>query len=243
MEQVSADLKMELVFSIPGAPRGRGRIERFFETVNLMFLLSQPGYAPEGAPPPTGRLLTLAELEVPCLPTDDHLRTHGGTDMAPQDRWETGGFLPRLPDSLDQIDLLLLTVARSRRVHQDGIHFQSLRYMDLTLAAYVGEDVTIRYEPRDMAEIRVFHQERFLCRAVCQEVAGQTIGLKEIIQPRNQRRRELKEGLSDRTALVERLLRVHQAGPSIDAPVEPPVPVEPKPPQPPRLRRYYHDDE
>lgn len=54
MEQVSADLKMELVFSIAGAPRGRGRIERFFETVNLMFLLSQPGYAPEGAPSPTG---------------------------------------------------------------------------------------------------------------------------------------------------------------------------------------------
>ena len=45
-------------------------------------------------------------------------------------------------------------MAKSRKVHPDGIHFQSLRYLDLTLAAYVGESVIIRYDPRDMAEIR-----------------------------------------------------------------------------------------
>lgn len=54
------------------------------------------------------------------------------------------GFLPQMPESLEQLDLLLLTVARSRRVHQDGIRFQALRYIDTTLAAYVGESVTIR---------------------------------------------------------------------------------------------------
>ena len=32
LEQVSADLKMGLVFSEAGMPRGRGRIERFFRT-------------------------------------------------------------------------------------------------------------------------------------------------------------------------------------------------------------------
>jgi putative transposase len=53
---------------------------------------------------------------------------------------------------------LLLNVARSRRVQQDGIRFQGLRY--LNLAAYVGEDVTIRYDPRDAANcrgLRVYH--------------------------------------------------------------------------------------
>jgi putative transposase len=34
LEQVGADLKIRLVFSIPGKPKGRGRIERFFSTVN-----------------------------------------------------------------------------------------------------------------------------------------------------------------------------------------------------------------
>jgi putative transposase len=52
-------------------------------------------------------------------------------------------------------------------VRPDGIHFQGLRYLDLTLAAYVGECVIIRYDPRDMAAIRIFHAHRFLCRAMC----------------------------------------------------------------------------
>lgn len=35
------------------------------------------------------------------------------------------------------------------------------------LAAYVGETVTIRYDPRDLAEIHVCYQDRSLCLAVC----------------------------------------------------------------------------
>ena len=34
------------------------------------------------------------------------------------------------------------------------------------LAAYVGESVVIRYDPRDMAEIRIFHRDRFLGRHI-----------------------------------------------------------------------------
>ena len=77
-----------------------------------------------------------------------------------------------MPDSLEQLDLLLLTVVQARRVRQDGIHFHGNCYFDLTLAAYVGEDVTIRYDPRDIAEVRVYHNSKFLCRAICQELAG-----------------------------------------------------------------------
>jgi hypothetical protein len=62
---------------------------------------------------------------------------------------------------------LLLPVAKNRKVRPDVIHFQGLRYLDLTLAAYVGESVIIRYDPWDMAEIRIFHDNRFLCRASC----------------------------------------------------------------------------
>ncbi len=49
LEQVSVDLKIRLVFSIPGKPRGRGRIERFFSIVNEMFLCELDGYVPRGA--------------------------------------------------------------------------------------------------------------------------------------------------------------------------------------------------
>jgi putative transposase len=46
LEQVSADLKICLINSTPGQPRGRGRIERFFQTVQEMLLCALPGYAP-----------------------------------------------------------------------------------------------------------------------------------------------------------------------------------------------------
>jgi putative transposase len=36
-------------------------------------------------------------------------------------------------------------------VHQDGIRFLGMRYIDPTLAAYVGEGVLLRYDPRDVA--------------------------------------------------------------------------------------------
>jgi putative transposase len=55
----------------------------------------------------------------------------------------------------------------------------------------VGEDVTIRYDPRDMAEIRVFYKDRFLCRAISAEIAGETIALRDIVRVRNSRRRDL----------------------------------------------------
>lgn len=222
MEQVSADLKMGLVFSEVGMPRGRGRIERFFRTINQMLLCSLPGYTPAGAP--TGEtLLTLSAFEARFqhfILEQYHQRPHSETGMLPQAHWAAGGFLPRLPESLEQLDLLLLTVAKSRKVRPDGIHFQGLCYLDTTLAAYVGEHVIIRYDPRDMAEIRVFHDHRFLCRAICPELAGETIALREIIQARNHRRKALRHTLQERARTVEALLEAHRGYHALD---EPPI--------------------
>jgi hypothetical protein len=49
--------------------------------------------------------------------------------------------------------------------------------------------VIIRYDPQDMAEIRVFTGAGFLCRAICPELAGTTVSLKDITAARNARRR------------------------------------------------------
>ena len=236
LEQVAADLKIELNFSQVAMPRGRGRIERFFGTVHQLYVSTLPGYWPAGPPPPAPKL-TLAELDVyltEALLGDYHQRIHSETQTPPMARWEASGFLPQLPESLEQLDLLLLTVAKPRRVQQDGIRFQGFRYPDLTLAAYVGEAVTIRYDPRDLAEIRVYYQNAFLCRAVCQELAGLTISLKEIIQARTTRRRQLRAGLASRASVVELLLP--ESAPKT-APVPPPSP----PPAAPVLKRYFND--
>lgn len=211
LEQVAADLKMQLVFSRVGAPRGRGKIERFFGTVNQLFLCTLPDYTPPGTSPPAAPTLTLSELDARLrifLIEDYHQRVHGETGARPQERWDAGGFLPRLPDSPEQLDLLLLTVATPRTVHPDGIRFQGLRYLDLTLAAYVGEAVTIRYDPRDLAELHIYHRGRFLCRAICPELAGQTIALKDLVRARTEQRRALRGTLTDREQLVRQYLAV-----------------------------------
>jgi putative transposase len=137
---------MRLVFSTPGKPRGRGRIERFFQTVNQLLLCELPGYSPPNGAACGEPQLTLPELDKrfrEFLLGTYHRREHGDTRIPPQERWDKGGFLPQMPDTLEQLDLLLMTVAKSRRIRPDGIHFLGMRYIDPTLAAYVGEDVIL----------------------------------------------------------------------------------------------------
>jgi putative transposase len=152
MEQVAADIGMELVFSKIAVPRGRGKVERFFRSVDQLFLQDVSGYSPKGYPDAEATL-TLPAFEQrfrTWLLEDYHHRVHGETGFIPKDRWEVGGFVPRMPSSLERLDLLLLTVAKTRRVQQDGIHFQNHRYMDITLASFVKEEVLIRFDPADM---------------------------------------------------------------------------------------------
>ena len=238
LEQVSADLRIQLINSTAGVPQGRGKIERLFGTITTELLPQLPGYLPPpGAGPSSAPRLSLAELDAALgrwISTEYHARAHSETKTPPLARWAAGGWLPRMPDSLEQLDLLLLAVAKPRIVHRDGIRFAGLRYLDLTLAAYVGEPVTVRYDPRDMAEIRVFHRHVFLCRAVSPELADQTISFRDLQAARTARRRELRAALDQRRSLVDDLS-------------PPPAPATARPTPPPsagaspRLRRYRED--
>ena len=240
LEQVAADIKMRLVFSAPGQPRGRGRIERFFETVNQMFLCTLPGYIEAGAV--RGRAeLTIADLDRGFREflREYHMRPHGETKVAPQERWQHGGFVPRMAESLEHLDLLLLTVAKMRKVQSDGVRFQGMRYIDPTLAAYVGESVMLRYDPRDLAEVRLFHQGKFLCRAIRPELAGATVPLRDIKRARDQRRRDLRDTLRDRRKTVETLLELRRGSPP---PMAEPIAVgKDQPMSAPVLKRYRNE--
>jgi putative transposase len=240
MEQVAADIGMELVFSKVRVPRGRGKVERFFRSVDQLFLQDVPGYAPKDYPQAEATL-TLPAFEQrfrKWLLEDYHRRVHSETGDQPKERWEAGGFVPQMPTSLEQLDLLLLTVAKTRRVQQDGIHFKNHRYMDVTLAAFVKEEVLIRFDPADMGEIHVFYQDRFLCRAICAELADRKVSLKEIEQARTARRTQVRAELNTREALVNRYVEMHHAPPPAPKTVEAePAPVETRP----RLKRYIND--
>ncbi|GAA4976320.1 putative transposase [Nonomuraea thailandensis] len=219
LEQVMADLRVRPMFSKKGQPHGHGKIERFMETMNEMCLAHLPGYAPKGSKDRAAQAtLTLAELDTAIgrfIREVYNLRPHSETKVPPQARWEAGAFIPRMPDSLEQLDLLLCTVAKPREVHTDGIQFLALRYIDPVLADYVGEQVTIRYDPRDITEIRVYLRhpdgtgDTFLCRAICPHLSGETVSLKEITAARNARRKQLRGRLATRAIVVDTLLALH----------------------------------
>src|SRR5262245_1479705 len=102
----------------------------------------------------------------------------------------------------------------------------------------------ICYDPRDMGEIRIFYRQQFLCRAVCPELAGETLSLRDIVQARTQRRRALRQTLRERTQMVDALLELQRGHAGwTDLPATTPsmstqeTPGETTPP----LKRYVHD--
>ena len=176
-------------------------------------------------------------------------RLHRSIGVPPIAAWRGDGWLPRMPETLAELDLLLVMVARPRTVHRDGIRFEGLRYFDPTLAAYVGEPVTIRYDPRDMGEVRVFHRNVFLCRAVDADHAATNVTLKDIQTARIAHRRRLREEISEKQSRVtDYLPAILRAPAPIETPARLPKPVRasaatsaPLPVRP-RLRTYYEGD-
>ena len=109
-----------------------------------------------------------------------HRRAHGETGMTPNARWNDARLRPA--------DTGVLGTTRfpaTDRGHGPGqftptaFGCRGLRYIDPTLAAYVGEWVIVRYDPRDMAEVGSSTAGRFLCRAICPELAGETVSAEE----------------------------------------------------------------
>ena len=85
--------------------------------------------------------------------------------------------------------MLLLRVHRLRRVGRDGIRFKGKRYTAPTLAGFVGEYIELLYDPRDLAEIHVYHEGKFICRALTPEHAHAP-RLEDIQRARNSVRKQ-----------------------------------------------------
>jgi len=248
LERVCLDTHIQLIHSRVGVPQGRGKIERFYGTVTTELLPHLPGHIPHGTNgnPITPPALTLEQLDgimERFIVTEYNQRQHSETGQAPADRWSASGFIPRSPAHPEDLDLLLLTAATTRRVQRDGIQFSSTRYVSPILAAYIGEDVTVRYDPRDVAEIRVYWGDTFLCRAIAPELAADSVSFEELQKARVARRRALKQQLQDRRSLADALPADTRHAP-IDRPTEladaEPAPLEQAPPEH-GLRRYETD--
>lgn len=212
IEQACIALKIRLIHSRPGRPRGRGKIERFFRTVNDMFLPDIPGHLINGRPL-SEPAINLAELAVRFerfLHDVYHRRPHGTTGEEPLARWRSGGFLPTLPESSEALDMLLLHVPKPARLDATASASGDGAMSNRPLAAFVGEQVDVPYDPRDLAEVRVYHDGAFVCRALCPEHI-EAPSLAAIQSARRQTKERLKQSIAD-----DEVRHEHNARPDSD---------------------------
>jgi len=90
--------------------QGRGKIERLFGTINTELLPELPGQLVNGNPVSLPQL-SMTELDAAVgewiIGTYNH-RLHSETGSSPVSSWCGQGWLPNMPNSLEDLDLLLV---------------------------------------------------------------------------------------------------------------------------------------
>jgi putative transposase len=144
-----ASLGIRLVHSRPGRPQGRGKIERFFATVRIQFLVEVEARG-------VGDLAELNRLFCAWVETVYHRRAHGETGQAPLERLGAGPapVLPT-PEALHEAFLWSesRTVTKTATVSLHGNVFE----VD---AALVGHKVEVVFDPFALDAVEVRFQGR-----------------------------------------------------------------------------------
>jgi putative transposase len=179
LEQVAIELG--IVPCLRRKPSDGGIVERPFGTFNREFFSSLPGYtgsniverSPNAEAEACLTLLQLEQLLVRYL-VDNYNQAIDARmgDQSRIGRWEAGRIAQLSLLGERELDICLMR--RDRRiVYRSGyIQFANLTYLGEHLAAYAGESVILRYNPRDITTIFIYIQqgakEVFLTRAHAQ---------------------------------------------------------------------------
>jgi putative transposase len=213
LEQVATEL--DFVLCLRRKPSDGGIVERPFGTFNRDFLSSLAGYTgsnvtqrPKEAE--AEACLTLTQFEQLLVRyLVDTYNTRLDARMGDQSRigrWETGRIAQLSLLGERELDICLMRRDR-RSVYRSGyIQFANLVYQGEHLAAYAGEQVVVRYNPRDITTILIYQtqeaKEVFLTRAHAQGWETETLSYAEA-QAISQRRREAGKAISNRSMLEE----------------------------------------
>ncbi len=213
LEQVATELGIGLC--LRRKPSDGGIVERPFGSLNTQFFSSLPGYvsstvserSPKAESEACLTLLQLEQLLVRYIV--DHYNQSIDARMGDQSRigrWEAGRIAHLALLGERELDICLMRRDR-RTVYRSGyIQFANLTYQGEHLAAYAGEFVILRYNPRDITTIYLYQQqdgkEVFLTRAHAQGWETETLSYAEA-QALSQRRREAGNAISNRSLLEE----------------------------------------
>lgn len=164
LRRMAARLKVEIVFSTPYAPEGKGKIERLWGTIKSAFY-------PEAV---NAGIQTLDELNRffwGWLDENYHQKVHGGTGQTPLERWEAGREFVRFATPEDLADVFLWeeerVVRKTGTVALCGNHYA-------TPAHLIGERVMVRFDPFDLQEVKIAHHGQVVCAASPQELVSRT---------------------------------------------------------------------
>lgn len=197
IQQIAADLTIQLHKRRSGKPQGGGKIERFFLTVNQLLMSELAGFTPEDAPFATPgmdirQLQTIFDRWV----IDEYMhKVHTEIGTSPFERWSNHHQHPRLAPSLDSLNILLMTMPNDRAVHQSGIRIFKNLYCASEFTGLVDKSVTVRYDPQDISYVLVYLNNEFICRAVCAKLSDQKPSLKEHMRSRALYKRSLRDDI------------------------------------------------
>ncbi|MEH2286359.1 Mu transposase C-terminal domain-containing protein [Nostoc sp.] len=196
-------------------PSEGGIVERPFGTFNTDLFSTLPGYTgsnvqkrPEQAEKEAS--LTLRELERLLVryivdKYNPSIDARMG-DQTRYQRWEAG--LIAAPNLISEEDLRICLMRQTRRsIYRGGyLQFENLTYRGENLAGYAGENVVLRFDPKDITTVFVYRQisskEEFLARAYAQDLETEQLSLDEA-KAMSRRIRQAGKEISNRSILAE----------------------------------------
>ena len=151
-KMMTARLKTHLVFATEFCPEGKGKIERWIQTIQGDFFEEAEHSGAQ----------TLAELNTflwAWLDQVYHPRKHSSTGKPPQHLWEAEGERIRVLEPEKLVDIFLWeeerTVDKSGVFQLDGNKYPVSEHL-------VREKVQVRFEPFDLEKVRVYHNGVFV---------------------------------------------------------------------------------
>ncbi|MBZ6377368.1 hypothetical protein B5C34_05280 [Pacificimonas flava] len=184
-------LDIEQIICPPGSPEKKPFVERLFGTFMRSRASILPGFTGHSvadaqrlrsrAKKETGRAvieasLTPQELQQTLSAWVDgtyHHSRHSVLRMTPLAKAGTSRSLPRRAPDAALLQIALTDLVGTRTVGKRGVEYRGGRYWHSELAAFLGRDVTVRRDERDLGELLIFDEDdRFVCRALDHERAG-----------------------------------------------------------------------
>ncbi len=169
-----ASLGVECKHTAPYSPESKGKQERFFESVRLMFL-------PEVETSAIATLSDLNESFWAWLELVYHRKVHSETGQSPLDRYQAGMGSVRQADGETLRKAFLWR--EKRRVRKDGrVELQGNTYR--VDPQFIGRQIELRFDPFDLAVLEVWMDGNSFGKAsVVQQGREQHIAVERLVAP------------------------------------------------------------